>query len=77
MWCRASTAWRTIPDQTYSGRYGAIIGRFANRIKDNTFTLDRVTYHISRDAYVLKEADNKPYDERVWMRQPRTAPSRS
>ncbi len=53
-------------DQTYGGRYGATIGRFANRIKNNTFTLDRVTYHISRDAYVLKEANNKPYDERVW-----------
>src|SRR4051812_19446718 len=50
----------------YKGRYGALIGRFANRIKDNTFTIDRVTYHISRDAYVLKEANNKPYDERVW-----------
>src|SRR6201999_68978 len=39
-------------DVTYRGRYGATIGRFANRIKDNTFTLDRVTYRISRDAYV-------------------------
>jgi aldose 1-epimerase len=50
----------------YQGRYGAIIGRFANRIKDNTFRLGRITYHISRDNYVLKEATNKPYDERVW-----------
>lgn len=54
----------TGPD--YKGRYGAIIGRFANRIKDNTFQLNRVTYHISRDNYVLKESANKPYDERVW-----------
>jgi aldose 1-epimerase len=54
----------TSPD--YGGRYGGIIGRFANRIKDNTFQLGRVTYHISRDNYVLKESDNKPYDERVW-----------
>src|SRR5581483_10565078 len=53
-------------DATYRGRYGATIGRFANRIKDNTFTLDRVTYHISRDAYVLHESENRPYDERVW-----------
>ena len=52
--------------QDYHGRYGAIIGRFANRIKDNTFQIDRVTYHIARDAYILKEANNKPYDERVW-----------
>jgi len=53
----------TGPD--YHGRYGAIIGRFANRIKDNTYQIDHVTYHVTRDAYVLKEA-NKPYDERVW-----------
>jgi aldose 1-epimerase len=50
----------------YKGRYGALIGRFANRIKDNTFTINRTVYRISRDAYVLKEANNKPYDERVW-----------
>lgn len=53
-------------DPTYRGRYGATIGRFANRIKDNMFTLNRVNYRISRDAYVLTEATNKPYDERVW-----------
>jgi aldose 1-epimerase len=50
----------------YSGRYGAIIGRYANRIKDNTFEVNRVVYRISRDNYVLKEANNKPYDEKVW-----------
>jgi aldose 1-epimerase len=50
----------------YKGRYGALIGRFANRIKDNTFSIGKNTYRISRDAYVLKEANNKPYDERVW-----------
>jgi len=50
----------------YSGRYGAIIGRFANRIKDNTFRVGNVTYRISRENYVLKETDNKPYDEKVW-----------
>ena len=54
----------TGPD--YKGRYGALIGRYANRIKDNTFTLNRLTYRISRDAYTLKESDSKPYDERVW-----------
>ena len=57
----------TGPD--YHGRYGAIIGRFANRIKDNTYQINRVTYHVTRDAYVLKEANNKPYDERVWSAQ--------
>jgi aldose 1-epimerase len=61
----------TYTDPTYRGRYGATIGRFANRIKNNTFTLDRITYHISRDSYVLHESENKPYDERVWDATPR------
>jgi len=54
----------TSPD--YGGRYGAIIGRFANRIKDNTFRINGLNYHIARDAYVLTTSNNKPYDERVW-----------
>jgi aldose 1-epimerase len=57
----------TSPD--YHGRYGAIIGRFANRIKDNMFQLGGLRYRIARDAYVLKESNNKPYDERVWAAQ--------
>jgi aldose 1-epimerase len=61
----------TYTDPNYRGRYGATIGRFTNRIKDNTFTLDRVTYRISRDAYVLRESENKPYDERVWDAAPK------
>jgi len=55
----------TSPD--YKGRYGAIIGRFANRIMDNTFKINTATYRISRDAYVLNDdKNNRPYDERVW-----------
>jgi aldose 1-epimerase len=57
----------TSPD--YHGRYGAIIGRFANRIKDNIYQINRVTYRVTRDAYILKQANNKPYDERVWTAQ--------
>ncbi|HET7083793.1 MAG TPA: aldose epimerase family protein [Rhizomicrobium sp.] len=57
----------TGPD--YKGRYGAIIGRFANRIKDNTYKIGLTTYHVSRDTYVLHEGDNRPYDERVWTAQ--------
>jgi len=52
--------------QDYKGRYGAVIGRFANRIKDNSFQINHVTYRISRDPYTLKETENRPYDERVW-----------
>jgi aldose 1-epimerase len=58
----------TGPD--YKGRYGAVIGRFANRIKDNSFQINNVRYRISRDAYVLKESNNRPYDERVWSAAP-------
>jgi aldose 1-epimerase len=54
----------------YGGRYGAIIGRFANRIKNNTFMLDGMTYKVSRDAYVYSDAPSKPYDEQVWTAQP-------
>jgi aldose 1-epimerase len=53
-------------DPSFGGRYGATIGRFANRIKDNTYQIHNVTYRVTRDAYVLNEADNKPYDVRVW-----------
>jgi len=59
----------TSPD--YKGRYGAVIGRFANRIKDNTYQINHATYRVSRDAYILKESDNRPYDERVWSAQTR------
>jgi aldose 1-epimerase len=55
----------------YKGRYGAVIGRFANRIKDNSYEIDRVRYQVARDAYVLHESENKPYDERVWAATPR------
>jgi aldose 1-epimerase len=44
------------------GRYGALIGRFANRIKDQTYVLDGVTYHVTRDG--------KPYDVRTWTATP-------
>jgi len=57
----------TSPD--YKGRYGAVIGRFANRIKDDSFQLHGVSYRISRDPYTLKETENRPYDERVWTAQ--------
>jgi aldose 1-epimerase len=40
------------------GRYGALIGRFANRIAGQTYVLDGVTYHVTRDG--------QPYDLRVW-----------
>ena len=59
----------TSPD--YKGRYGATIGRFANRIKDNSYEIGPIRYHVARDAYVLHEAENKPYDELVWDATPK------
>ena len=59
----------TSPD--YKGRYGATIGRFANRIKDDSYEIGPIRYRVARDAYVLHEAENKPYDERVWDANPR------
>jgi aldose 1-epimerase len=44
------------------GRYGALIGRFANRIKNQTYDLNGVTHHVTRDG--------KPYDQRVWNATP-------
>ncbi len=38
--------------------YGAILGRFANRIKNNSYVIDGVTFY--------RTANGKPYDERVW-----------
>ena len=54
----------------HGGRYGALIGRFANRIKDNTFAIDGVNYRVGRDGYNYSDF-NKPYDERVWEAKPR------
>ncbi len=59
----------TSPD--YHGRYGAVIGRFANRIKDNSYRINNQTYHVTRDAYIFNESENKPYDERVWSAETR------
>lgn len=49
----------------YGGRYGALIGRFANRIKNNSYAIDGVGHRVSRDGYNYSDF-NKPYDERVW-----------
>jgi aldose 1-epimerase len=38
--------------------YGAVLGRYANRIKNETYVLDGVTHHRTKDG--------KPFDVRVW-----------
>lgn len=53
----------------YGGRYGAIIGRFANRIKNNSYVVDGLAYHVDRNAFIPDPSENKPYDQRVWKAQ--------
>jgi aldose 1-epimerase len=70
---RVVLGYESLEDYTgpgYGGRYGAIIGRFANRIKNNSFAIGGVNYRVSRDAYVFSDAPSKPYDELVWTAQP-------
>jgi aldose 1-epimerase len=45
----------------YLGRgahYGAVLGRYANRIKNETYVVHGVTYHRTKQG--------RPFDERVW-----------
>jgi len=57
----------------YKGRYGAIVGRFANRIKDNRFQIGGISYRIGRgEGYTAGSSrSHVPYDERVWTAEAR------
>ena len=46
-----------LADYDADARRGAVIGRYSN-LKNDTYQLDDVTYHVTRDG--------KPYNERVW-----------
>jgi aldose 1-epimerase len=41
-----------------NAHYGAVLGRYANRIKNETYAIDGATYHRTKDG--------KTFDERVW-----------
>jgi aldose 1-epimerase len=41
-----------------NAHYGAVLGRYANRIKNETYAIGGVTYHRTKDG--------KTFDERVW-----------
>lgn len=59
----------TSPDYlARQARYGAVLGRYANRIKDEKYVLDGVTYH---------RTEGRPFDQRVWSAEARdgTEPS--
>jgi aldose 1-epimerase len=53
------------PSTTY---FGALIGRFANRIARGTFTMDGVTYHTPRNDNGLHtlHGGTQGFDKRVW-----------
>jgi aldose 1-epimerase len=54
-----SLAGYTGPDYLSRGaHYGAVLGRYANRIKNETYAIEGITYHRTRYG--------KPFDERVW-----------
>lgn len=49
--------------------FGAVVGRFANRIKNGTFTLDGVTYHIPENEHNGTDTlhgGTVGYDQRNW-----------
>ncbi|WP_400209216.1 aldose epimerase family protein [Methanomethylophilus alvi] len=53
--------------ETRSGRMGAIIGRFANRIAEGRFELDGKTYELSRNRGPDHiHGGNKGFDKRIW-----------
>lgn len=48
--------------------FGAVVGRYANRIKNGTFTLDGITYHIPKNENGLDTLHGGTigYDQRNW-----------
>ncbi len=53
---------------TNSGYNGALIGRYANRIKNGEFSLDGVTYHIPKNenGITALHGGNEGFDKKIW-----------
>src|SRR5699024_1228323 len=53
--------------QKYSPYFGALIGRFGNRIAKGTFTLNDSTYHVPiNDGPNSLHGGKKGFDKRIW-----------
>lgn len=53
--------------ETRSGRMGAVIGRYANRISGGRFVLDGKTYELSRNRGPDHiHGGNRGFDKRIW-----------
>ncbi len=57
--------------QEYSPYFGALIGRFGNRIGKGTFTLNDSTYHVPiNDGPNSLHGGKKGFDKRIWQVDP-------
>jgi aldose 1-epimerase len=67
-------AFDKVQDYETPGPYfGALIGRYGNRIANGTFTLDGKTYHIPQnDGTNALHGGPKGFDKRVWEAKPST-----
>jgi aldose 1-epimerase len=59
----------TVPNGTVPSYFGAVVGRYANRIKNGTFSVNGQTYHIPENEHGGEDTlhgGNIGYDQRNW-----------
>lgn len=61
--------------KTNTGYFGAIIGRYANRLAHGTFTLDGHEYHIpTNEGPNMLHGGNRGFDKRIWQAKDVSSP---